>query len=1467
MVEASAEFRKNSFNDDDSARLAKVATVFQNVADESISAGESASFIISQMKAFNIEAANAEHIIDAVNAVSNSYAVSSGDLANSLGNMSATMAVGNNTFEESLGMLTAMTEITQNATKGSRALVTIQSRLNQIVDESSDTGKALTAWYVEHNIATKDAEGQMRSLYEVLSDVAKIWPKLTKNEQMYYLQQQAGTNQTQNLASLLSNYNTALNATETALNSVGSAMKENEKYMDGLEAKEAILKAEFEDFSNRVLSDEFVGALIDAGSQLLEFVNTDMGAATTRIVGISATITSSIAAIGSLGAKLASLRKIIGTGSFLGTLISPKSLLIIGGISAAIVSIAEAIDYFKEKAESLKYENLVENLVTQKEELKETEQGYADAKSRLDELNKTPYADRTAEMDAEIKQLEKQIEAYERLLKLRRGDVNDAAKGVLGGQVTTGYKAGGTSGGEIVGEYGTLITSHFNYELTAEQIASVTKEYKSEEEAIDGVFNALSDLIDKQTMEDYLSYMSTGQFTEAYNTAKLALEEMNIKIGEVRTDASQFTKEQTVQLSKTADTLTRFGEVSDSYKEESRELLENSRGIYDALMELPESDLEDWQVSFIDNWEKLNNALANTQPSAEGVSEEMDKIDISAQNAISALQAYAESVGSVSEADAALVDSLFDVNGNLTSAAQTALTADGALASFAASIVESQQKQATANYSTLIAALSEVGSAAAMSTSQIIGMFSAAGVQIDEEFAERKYNVLSSTGKTNLSYEEFLKNEYQPEATKIYEQKMAEYAEQLKNITPYIPSSGGGGGGGGSSVTSKENKDAKKEVINTVEELREYLTDESTRLKLLNPEQSETDLKELITSMADMYQRYQEYLQQLISQGFDETSDEYKNAEKEWNEFLGVLLEKFKDVIQEGGIEVQELVAMITELLDELGASADQLTTFFLSMLDNLDNSVSVASMKVMGAIERFEFERDLIHSTYAELSAAQEEAAADAIKNAKGEANVAQEVAEEYERQNQLLEDKIALEEKLEALERAKQRRMLVYSEGRFQYMQDVDAISEAQTAYDTTYRGIEQRQIQDMLDMLGENSSEFFANWVSEHKDDNNPLAGYKNALIDAQMSYLSENISGTLFEDLSDSELYKIFGEAMKPGEAYEAYAAQLAAIAAARAEADEADKKRRQEIREKNVKYWMEQGVTDFGQKILESESAEEAAYWSNLRDTKLEMIKADKESYGNDYASEKWGTAVSESDSWKSNEQLFKEKWNNLNDDSLATSIEDFHRDAYVVPEDEYTVKNPELTTAEYNVAEGLHYDQYSKADQRLYDDIFGERITKDQLQELYNSNELSDKTKGYILNLANEMREAGYPGYKNGTTGVGAYHGNKMARPWTLGLQSNANQQMAIVGEDGPELRVLNQGDGILPSVVTENLWQWGSLTPGDMAKSIASFASSAREQLQQLNISNVTLPNVRDAESFVSGLRQLANQYIAKRN
>lgn len=69
MLNASTEFSKSGFNAEDSAKLAQVANLYMNIADAEISAGEAASFIVSQMKAFGVEASDATSIIDKVNEV------------------------------------------------------------------------------------------------------------------------------------------------------------------------------------------------------------------------------------------------------------------------------------------------------------------------------------------------------------------------------------------------------------------------------------------------------------------------------------------------------------------------------------------------------------------------------------------------------------------------------------------------------------------------------------------------------------------------------------------------------------------------------------------------------------------------------------------------------------------------------------------------------------------------------------------------------------------------------------------------------------------------------------------------------------------------------------------------------------------------------------------------------------------------------------------------------------------------------------------------------------------------------------------------------------------------------------------------------------------------------------------------------------------------------------------------------
>lgn len=88
-------------------------------------------------------------------------------------------------------------------------------------------------------------------------------------------------------------------------------------------------------------------------------------------------------------------------------------------------------------------------------------------------------------------------------------------------------------------------------------------------------------------------------------------------------------------------------------------------------------------------------------------------------------------------------------------------------------------------------------------------------------------------------------------------------------------------------------------------------------------------------------------------------------------------------------------------------------------------------------------------------------------------------------------------------------------------------------------------------------------------------------------------------------------------------------------------------------------------------------------------------------------------------------------------------------------------------------------------------------------------------------------------GYADGTTG--------------------ASGGLSLVGENGPELRVLGQGDGIIPADITRNLMRMGSMPMG-------TFGGTSGD-LYNFNIDTVKLENVNDVEGLFNGLKNLAIQ------
>ena len=293
MVEAATSFAKAGYSEDQILKLGEVAAMYTNIADEAISSADAADFIIAQLKAFNLESkdmnktlSNAYHIIDAVNEVSNNFAVSSSDIATNLGKASSVMANAGNSMEQMIGLMTAGTEVTRNASKVANGLKTITLRLQGMDDEGEKNLELMSQMEGLFNKLGKtvyNTDGTLKNTYGLLGELADVYPTLTAAEKAYVTETIAGKYQAQNAAAILSNWKTAVDATATALNSQGSAMKENSKYMDSIQGKLKQLSSAWEELSKNVFNSDFLKFVVDLGTGFLNLANSGLGQAIIKI--------------------------------------------------------------------------------------------------------------------------------------------------------------------------------------------------------------------------------------------------------------------------------------------------------------------------------------------------------------------------------------------------------------------------------------------------------------------------------------------------------------------------------------------------------------------------------------------------------------------------------------------------------------------------------------------------------------------------------------------------------------------------------------------------------------------------------------------------------------------------------------------------------------------------------------------------------------------------------------------------------------------------------------------------------------------------------------------------------------------------------------------------------------------------------------------------------------------------------
>lgn len=252
----------------DMLNLTKTSMVASNVSD--LSAEDAMKSLIGTMNAYKISAKDSIQIVDKMNEVDNNYSVSTQQLAEAMEKSAGVAKVYGVSLDDLVGNITSISAVTMEAgaTTG-RALKTIYSRITTL-DDAKNALKDV-------GVSIYDLQGKVKPVSDILGELAGKWSTLSDEQRQSSAIQISGRDQLTRFIALMENWKMGVSATETALNSQNSAMSENMKYQDSLEARINKLKTSFTELSMSVADAMLKDSMILGLDSLTEVTNSLSG--------------------------------------------------------------------------------------------------------------------------------------------------------------------------------------------------------------------------------------------------------------------------------------------------------------------------------------------------------------------------------------------------------------------------------------------------------------------------------------------------------------------------------------------------------------------------------------------------------------------------------------------------------------------------------------------------------------------------------------------------------------------------------------------------------------------------------------------------------------------------------------------------------------------------------------------------------------------------------------------------------------------------------------------------------------------------------------------------------------------------------------------------------------------------------------------------------------------------------------
>lgn len=291
---STAAFAKAGYNDK-SDKLGELALLTENVGD--VDNDLANQFLISSDAAWKLngDIEQLSTILDGFNELSNRTATTVNDLAEGMTVSASVFAqAGLSAKDYSALVGTAQAKTQESGKVVARGMRTILMNIRQIKGTDLETGEIID----ENSLAkaestledvgidireTVNGVSELRNPMQILQDLADKWENLSSVQQSAIQEALANKRQSNIFTALMENFNDVKKASQIYDESAGSAMRENEYYLDSWNAKLEMLKANWTSYISSITDISAIKTSLDVVSGILKLLNTGVGQFATQM--------------------------------------------------------------------------------------------------------------------------------------------------------------------------------------------------------------------------------------------------------------------------------------------------------------------------------------------------------------------------------------------------------------------------------------------------------------------------------------------------------------------------------------------------------------------------------------------------------------------------------------------------------------------------------------------------------------------------------------------------------------------------------------------------------------------------------------------------------------------------------------------------------------------------------------------------------------------------------------------------------------------------------------------------------------------------------------------------------------------------------------------------------------------------------------------------------------------------------